>query len=102
MDELANMETRLTRQIESGFQGVHARMTRFEDEVRPALQRNGEEIAVLKDRSNRALDASEEATSAVLSSKRSTANRASTWGGLVAGAAIVGFEVLKAYFGGSK
>lgn len=92
-DVLEAMEARLSRQIETGFSGLHSRMTRFEDEVRPLLREQGEEIAVLRDRSERA-------TEAVKSSKRLTATRASVWGGSVGTAVLIAVEVIKAYFGG--
>jgi hypothetical protein len=81
--------------MDAGFAGVHARMGRFEDEVRPVLLENTRKIAVLEYQASEAKRASEAATTHVVRSKQSTRNRATAWGTGAGAAAYFIVELVK-------
>lgn len=93
--ELVQMENRIIDRMGDGFEGVHARITRFEEEVRPQMLQQAADIAVLKFRAAQAEDAANTATKHVASSRKSTSLRASTIGGAVAGAVVVILKIVE-------
>jgi hypothetical protein len=83
----------VSKQIATGFEGVHSRMSRFEEEIRPAVVEQGKKIAVLEYQAQQAKDAADAATDHVQNSKRSTRNAAGGWSAAVAGFLMLLLEI---------
>lgn len=98
--ELAAMENRLAGQIDRGFAGMHSRMTRFEEEVRPILREQDKQLAVLEFQAQAAEKQARVATSHVANAKRSTSQRATVVGTVASFAVAAVFKAIEMIWGG--
>lgn len=86
---------RLEQKVDGGFQGVHGRLDMLNGQVKT----HGEEIAVLKDRSEKAETKTQEAaeTAKVANDEASNVKgRAMKWSTIGAGVIVTIFETIKA------
>ena len=101
--ELGRALDLVSKQIDSGFAGVHSRLSRLEDDIRPNLLEHGKQIAILEYQAKRAeahavaaTNAADAATEHVVNSKRSTSNRATAVSAAAAGVFWLVVEIFKA------
>ena len=95
--DIAHRIAVLTSVVNTGFSGVHARMSRMEDKADVRHVEHAERIAVLEDNLKNATgDAVREAVAERV--RPATKSRAIGWGSAAGTFAVAAFEVVKAFF----